>query len=82
LRGYISAAVLGFAHTIGEFGVVLMVGGSIPGQTKVLSTTIFDHVETMEFAQAHTISACMLIFSFLVLLGVYVANRRFPIHAS
>jgi molybdate transport system permease protein len=82
LRGYISAAVLGFAHTIGEFGVVLMVGGSIPGQTKVLSTTIFDHVETMEFAQAHAISACMLIFSFLVLLGVYVANRRFPIHVS
>ena len=74
--------VLGFAHTMGEFGVVLMVGGSIPGQTKVLSTTIFEHVEAMEFAQAHAISAFMLIFSFLVLLGVYVANRRFPIHVS
>ena len=82
LRGYLSAIVLGFAHTMGEFGVVLMVGGSIPGQTKVLSTTIFDHVEMMEYAQAHVISACMLIFSFLVLLAVYVANRRFPIHVS
>lgn len=82
LRGYISAIVLGFAHTVGEFGVVLMVGGSIPGQTKVLSTSIFSHVEAMEYAQAHAISAFMLIFSFLVLLGVYVANRRFPIHVS
>ena len=82
LRGYISAVVLGFAHTMGEFGVVLMVGGSIPGQTRVLSTTIFEHVEAMEYAQAHAISAFMLIFSFLVLLGVYVANRRFPIHVS
>ncbi|MDF0675265.1 MAG: molybdate ABC transporter permease subunit [Nitrospira sp.] len=82
LRGYITAIVLGFAHTIGEFGVVLMVGGSIPGQTRVLSTTIFEHVEVMEYAQAHAVSAFMLIFSFLVLLAVYVANRRFPIHAS
>ncbi len=82
LRGYISAIVLGFAHTMGEFGVVLMVGGSIPGQTRVLSTTIFDHVETMEYAQAHAISAFMLLFSFLVLLAVYVTNRRFPIHVS
>lgn len=82
LRGYITAIVLGFAHTIGEFGVVLMVGGSIPGQTRVLSTIIFEHVETMEYAQAHAVSAFMLIFSFVVLLAVYVANRRFPIHAS
>jgi molybdate transport system permease protein len=82
LRGYVSAIVLGFAHTVGEFGVVLMVGGSIPGQTRVLSTTIFEHVEVMEYGQAHTISAAMLAFSFLVLLGVYVANRRFPIHVS
>jgi molybdate transport system permease protein len=82
LRGYISAIVLGFAHTMGEFGVVLMVGGSIPGKTRVLSTTVFDHVEVMEYAQAHTISAFMLIFSFLMLLGVYVANRKFPIHVS
>ena len=82
LRGYISAVVLGFAHTIGEFGVVLMVGGSIPGQTRVLSTTIFEHVEAMEYAQAHAIAAVLLTFSFLVLLAVYVVNRRFPIHVS
>lgn len=82
LRGYISAIVLGFAHTMGEFGVVLMVGGSIPGQTRVLSTTIFEHVEAMEYVQAHAISAFMLLFSFLVLLTVYIVNRRFPIHAS
>lgn len=82
LRGYVSAIVLGFAHTVGEFGVVLMVGGSIPGQTRVLSTTIFEHVEVMEYGQAHTISAAMLMFSFLVLLAVYIANRRFPIHVS
>ncbi|MBH0182982.1 MAG: molybdate ABC transporter permease subunit [Nitrospira sp.] len=82
LRGYISAIVLGFAHTVGEFGVVLMVGGSIPGQTRVLSTTIFEHVEVMEYGHAHMISAAMLMFSFLVLLAVYIANRRFPIHVS
>ena len=82
IRGYISGIVLGFAHTMGEFGVVLMVGGSIPGKTRVLSTTVFDHVEVMEYTQAHIISAGMLIFSFLVLLGVYVFNRKFPIHMS
>ena len=82
LRGYISAVVLGFAHTIGEFGVVLMVGGSIPGQTRVLSTTIFEHVEAMEYDQAHAIAAVLLIFSFLVLLAVYIVNRRFPIHVA
>lgn len=82
IRGYISAIVLGFAHTMGEFGVVLMVGGSIPGKTRVLSTTVFDHVEVMEYTQAHIISAGMLVFSFLVLLGVYIFNRKFPIHVS
>ncbi|SPP62958.1 molybdate ABC transporter permease subunit [Nitrospira lenta] len=82
IRGYISGIVLGFAHTMGEFGVVLMVGGSIPGQTRVLSTTVFDHVEVMEYTQAHIISAGMLAFSFLVLLGVYAFNRKFPIHVS
>lgn len=82
LRGYISAIVLGFAHTMGEFGVVLMVGGSIPGQTRVLSTTVFEHVEAMEYGQAHALSAFLLIFSFVVLLAVYILNRRFPIHAS
>lgn len=82
LRGFISAIVLGFAHTMGEFGVVLMVGGSIPGETRVLSTTIFEHVEVMEYAQAHALSSFMLIFSFMVLLAVYIINRRFPIHVS
>lgn len=82
LRGYISAMVLGFAHTMGEFGVVLMVGGSIPGQTRVLSTTIFEHVEVGEYVQAHAVSAFMLGFSFLVLLAVYITNRKFPIHVS
>lgn len=82
IRGYVSGIVLGFAHTMGEFGVVLMVGGSIPGKTRVLSTTVFDHVEVMEYAQAHIISAAMLFFSFLVLLGVYIVNRKFPIHVS
>jgi len=79
-RGYLTATVLTFAHTIGEFGVVLMVGGNIPGQTKVISIAIYEHVETINYADAHTLSAGLLIFSFLVLLFVYTANRRFPVH--
>lgn len=75
-RGYLTAAVLGFAHTMGEFGVVLMVGGNIPGQTRVISIAIYDYVETLEYAQAHSMSAILLIFSFLVLLGVYTLNRK------
>ncbi len=82
LRGYITAAVLGFAHTLGEFGVVLMVGGSIPGQTKVLSIAIYDHVETLEYAQAHLLSGGLLVFSFLTLLIVYGLNRRLPIRVT
>jgi molybdate transport system permease protein len=74
--------VLGFAHTLGEFGVVLMVGGNIPGKTKVLSIAIYDHVEVLEYAQAHVLSAGLLLFSFLVLLMVYTVNRRLPIHVS
>ena len=80
LRGYLTATVLTFAHTIGEFGVVLMVGGNIPGQTKVISIAIYEHVETINYADAHTLSAGLLVFSFLVLLFVYTANRRFPVH--
>ena len=76
LRGYLSAAVLGFAHTLGEFGVVLMVGGNIPGSTKVISIAIYEHVETIEYAQAHVLSAGLLIFSFVVLFSVYALNRR------
>ena len=82
IRGYLTAIVLGFAHTLGEFGVVLMVGGNIPGQTKVLSIAIYDHVEVLEYAQAHTLSAGLLLFSFIVLLAVYTANRRLPIHVT
>ena len=74
--GFITAAILGFAHTVGEFGVVLMVGGNIPGVTRVISVQIYDHVETMEYAQAHGLSAVMLVFSFIVLTAVYSFNRR------
>jgi len=80
LRGYVSAIVLGFAHTLGEFGVVLMVGGNIPGVTKVISIAIYEQVETLTYTQAHYLSAGLLIFSFIVLLGVYTFNRRMPIN--
>ena len=82
LRGYLSAAVLGFAHTLGEFGVVLMVGGNIPGRTKVISISIYEHVETLDYAQAHIVSAGLLVFSFVVLLTVFILNRRVPLVRS
>ena len=82
LRGYLTAVVLTFAHTIGEFGVVLMVGGNIPGRTKVVSIQIYEHVETIDYAAAHTLSAILLVFSFSVLLAVYTVNRRFPVHVG
>ena len=75
--GYLTAAVLGFAHTLGEFGVVLMIGGNIPGETQVLSIAIYDHVEALEYTQAHRLAAGLLIASFLILLIIYGANRRF-----
>ncbi len=75
-RGAVTAATLGFAHTLGEFGVVLMIGGNVPGKTRVLSIAIYDHVEAMEYAQAHWLSAFLLLFSFLALLAVYAINRR------
>jgi molybdate transport system permease protein len=81
-RGYLTATVLTFAHTVGEFGVVLMVGGNIPGQTKVISIAIYEHVETINYASAHVLSAILLVFSFVVLLFVYVMNRRFPMHVG
>lgn len=81
-RGFLTASVLTFAHTIGEFGVVLMVGGNIPGKTKVISIAIYEHVERIEYADAHVLSAGMVVFSFLVLLAVYTVNRRFPGHAA
>lgn len=81
-RGFLTAAVLTFTHTIGEFGVVLMVGGNIPGQTKVISIAIYEHVETLRYAEAHQLSLGLLIFSFIVLLMVYSLNRRFPVHVG
>jgi molybdate transport system permease protein len=72
--GFITAAILGFAHTVGEFGVVLMIGGSIPDKTRVVSVQIYDHVEALEYAQAHGLAGIMLVFSFFVLLGLYVFN--------
>ena len=76
LSGFITAAVLGFAHTMGEFGVVLMIGGNIPGQTRVLSMRIFDHVEAGEYSQAHTLSLCLLVFSFAALLAMSLLRPR------
>ena len=75
-RGFLTAAVLSFAHTVGEFGVVLMVGGNIPGRTRVISIAIYEHVETLRYAEAHVLSAGLMIFAFLVLLLVYSGNRR------
>lgn len=74
--GFLTAAVLAFAHTVGEFGVILMIGGNIPGETKVLSVAIYDHVETLEYDQAHLLSGGMVFFSFLVLLTLYLVNGR------
>jgi molybdate transport system permease protein len=74
--GLLTAAVLGFAHTVGEFGVVLMIGGSIPGETRVLSVAVYDHVEALEYGNAHALAGGMVAFSFLVLLALHVINRR------
>ncbi len=75
-RGVLTAAVLSFAHTVGEFGVVLMVGGNIPGETRVISIEIYSAVETLDYATAHWLSGGLLIFSFLVLTAVYLMNQR------
>ena len=80
LRGYLTAVVLTFAHTVGEFGVVLMVGGNIPGRTRVISIAIYEHVETLRYADAHALSALLLVFSFVVLAVVYTVNRTLPFH--
>lgn len=74
--GYLSAIALGFAHTVGEFGVVLMIGGSIPGETRVLSVAIYEQVETLQYEQAHLLSAGMVGFAFVVLLLLYLLNGR------
>ncbi|TRZ67764.1 MAG: molybdate ABC transporter permease subunit [Comamonadaceae bacterium] len=75
-RGFVTAAILTFAHTVGEFGVVMMLGGNIPGQTRVVSTQIYGHVEAMEYAQAHWLAGGMLVFSFVVLLAAGRLQRR------
>lgn len=80
--GFLTAAVLGFAHTIGEFGVVLMIGGNIPGETRVVSIAIYDHVESLEYTRAHLLSAGLLLLSFLMLMAVYGLNRRFSVLRS
>jgi len=72
--GFLTAGILGFAHTVGEFGVVLMIGGNIPGETRVVSVQIYDHVEAMEYAEAHWLAVTMVVFSFLVLLALYTLN--------
>jgi molybdate transport system permease protein len=74
--GFMTGAVLGFAHTVGEFGVVLMIGGNIPGETKVLSVAIYDFVETLQWTQAHILAGGMLIFSFIVVLTMMVLEKR------
>lgn len=77
--GFLTAVVLGFAHTVGEFGVVLMIGGNIPGETQVLSIAIYDHVEALEYGHAHWLSGGLLVLSFVMLAAVYMVNRRFSV---
>tara|TARA_B100000519_G_C14203576_1_gene419141 strand:- start:588 stop:1271 length:684 start_codon:yes stop_codon:yes gene_type:complete len=77
--GFVTAAVLGFAHTLGEFGVVLMIGGNIPGETQVVSIAIYDHVESLAYTQAHWVAGTLLVISFLLLVGVYAGNRKFRV---
>lgn len=77
--GFITASVLGFAHTLGEFGVVLMIGGNIPGQTRVLSIAIYDHVESLDYASAHWLAGSLLVLSFVMLASVYAINKRFRV---
>ena len=74
--GFLTGAVLGFAHTVGEFGVVLMIGGNIPGETRVLSVAIYDYVETLQWTQAHILAGGMLVFSFAVILAVLLIEKR------
>ena len=75
-RGFVTAGILTFAHTVGEFGVVLMIGGNIPDKTRVVSTQIYGHVEALEYTQAHWLAGSMVLFSFVVLLGLLLLNRR------
>ncbi len=76
VRGFVSGMVLSFAHTLGEFGVVLMVGGNIPGETRVISIAIYDHVESLNYSAAHQMSLILIVFAFVVLAAMFAANRR------
>lgn len=76
-RGFVTAAVLAFAHTLGEFGVLLMIGGSIPGETQVASIAIYNHVEAMDYASARSLSLFLMVMAFALMLSVYSLNRRF-----
>ena len=78
-RGFVVAGTLAFAHTVGEFGIVLMIGGNIPGETRVLSIALFNHVETLQYGRAHLLAAGLLVFSFILLLVVYTLNRARPV---
>jgi molybdate transport system permease protein len=78
-RGFLTGGVLGFAHTLGEFGVVLMVGGNIPGETRVVSIAIYDHVEMLEYGQAHVMAGVLLAFAFISIVLMYVANHSFKV---
>lgn len=78
-RGFLTAAVLSFAHTLGEFGVIIMVGGNIPGRTQVASIAIFNHVEALDFKSAHALAAILVVLAFSLLLAVYAINRRFKV---
>ena len=82
VRGIVTAIVLTFAHTVGEFGVVLMIGGNIPGETRVLSIAIYEHVETLSYGEAHQLAVGLLVFSLVVLIAVYAFNRRSPLRVS
>jgi molybdate transport system permease protein len=75
--GFLTGAVLGFAHTVGEFGVVLMIGGNIPGETRVLSVAVYDYVETLQYGKAHILAGGMVVFAFLVILAMMLAEKRF-----
>jgi len=80
--GFLTACVLGFAHTVGEFGVVLMIGGNIPGETRVLSVAIYDYVESLQWAQAHLLAAGMMLFSFSVILALMLFEKRMRMRDS
>ena len=75
--GFLSAAVLGFSHTVGNFGVVLMIGGNIPGRTRVMSTAVFDYVETMRWREANILAGSMVVFAFIVILSMILIEKRF-----